>query len=183
MFFFSDECRFGLKNDCKTLRVWRTTEEAHNPKFYQPAFNNAISLMFWGCIGPKGVGKLVICDQRLDSVAAMYGEDERPFIFQQDNAPPHRSIFTKIYCQTRGIKVLPWPASSPDLNIIENVWLRMKNIINHDPNGPPITRESLIGRVVWAWHEIPQDYISQFYSSIPRRLKAVLKVRGYPTKY
>ena len=29
---FSDECRFGLKNDCKTLRVWRTTEEAHNPK-------------------------------------------------------------------------------------------------------------------------------------------------------
>ena len=109
-------------------------------------------------------GKLVICDQRLDSekyvsllqdnlyqsVAAMYGEDERPFIFQQDNAPPHRSIFTKIYCQTRGIKVLPWPASSPDLNIIENVWLRMKNIINHDPNSPPITRESLIERVVRA---------------------------------
>eukprot|EP00795_Rhopilema_esculentum_P002377 gene2377-18020_t len=49
--------------------------------------------MFWGCIGPKGVGKLVICDQRLDSekyvsllqdnlfqiVAAMYGSGVNPF--------------------------------------------------------------------------------------------------------
>lgn len=36
---FSDEYRFGLKNDFKrTLRVWRMTSEAHYPENSQPSF-------------------------------------------------------------------------------------------------------------------------------------------------
>ena len=65
---FSDECRFGLQNDSRTLRVWRKTAEANNPRFFQPNFKNAVSVMFWGCIGPNGVGRLVLCNERMNAI-------------------------------------------------------------------------------------------------------------------
>ena len=42
---FSDESRFGLKNDSGVLRVWRTTNEASNPQFFLPTFANTVSVM------------------------------------------------------------------------------------------------------------------------------------------
>jgi len=74
----------------------------------------------------------------------MFGEENRPFIFQHDNAPPHRAKKTKIYSKLRGIYVLPWPANCPDLNIIKNIWLFIKNKLNNDPRCPPTTGEELV---------------------------------------
>ena len=73
----------------------------------------------------------------------MFGTADRPFIFQQDSAPPHRAAYIKIYLSLRDVPVLPWPAQSPDLNVIENVWLFLKDKLNHDPQGPPANKEEL----------------------------------------
>ena len=103
---FSDGSCFGLKNDSGVLRVWRTTNEASNPQFFLPTFANMVSVMVWGCIGPNGVGKLAICERSVNSkyyqeilennlkpsVEMIYGERERPFIFQQDTVMHHAML-------------------------------------------------------------------------------------------
>ena len=191
---FSDECRFTLKSDCRLQRVWRTKTEADQPAFYTPTFSAYLSVMVWGCIGPNGVGRLVVCDRSINSdyyieileknlklsVEQIYGDQEHPFIFQQDNAPCHASKKTMDYFKQRNVMLLPWPAQSPDINIIENVWHFMKTLLRRDP---PRSKDQLIENLFQIWDSIPRDFLRKLYDSLPRRLCAIKSCLGYPTKY
>uniref|UniRef100_A0A3Q2QY88 Tc1-like transposase DDE domain-containing protein n=1 Tax=Fundulus heteroclitus TaxID=8078 RepID=A0A3Q2QY88_FUNHE len=44
-------------------------------------------------------------------------------IFQDDNAACHRAKTVKTFLEKRHIRSISWPANSPDINPIENIWL------------------------------------------------------------
>ena len=97
-----------------------------------------ISLMIWGCICYDGVGTLTavegninsatyidILDKNLWSVVVWYFEGKE-CLFMDDNAPVHRAHNVDNYKDQNEATSMEWPAQSPDLNIIKNIWLYMK---------------------------------------------------------
>ena len=55
-------------------------------------------------------------------------------LFQQDNARCHTAHVSMRYLDEQHVRILPWPAFSPDLSPIEHLWdVLDRGIRCHDP--------------------------------------------------
>ena len=87
-------------------------------------------------------------------------------IFQQDNPPCHKSKYSMGILHDATPALLDWPAKSPDLSPIEQLWNYLKRRfagINFK------TREDFYERVRVEWENIPSDKIHNHYSSFQAR--------------
>lgn len=106
------------------------------------------------------------------------------YVLQQDNCPIHVSMEMKNYFQNNGITTLEWPARSPDLNIIENMWKAISDKVydgKQYQNNNTLTYSLL--NVVKEFNDSKKDFIKGLFDSIPSRLVEVLKLKGAITKY
>lgn len=109
-------------------------------------------------------------------------------VFQHDNAPCHKSGMTNENLRRRGIPTIIWPPYSPDLNLIEHVWVRMKKFIQdhylrvrYDPQ--KISLMDLREIIQAAWDDVSDDFITKLYDSWWDRCQAVIDAEGGATKY
>ena len=147
--------------------------------------------MVWACFSYHGIGKLVFVEENINSLkyqqilvenlvnsAKMMGIQD--FIFQQDNAPAHSSKLIKKYFEENQIKLLPWPAQSPDLNPIENLW----GIISSKLSERTInSTQNLKQEIMNIWGNIDKTTLKNLVYSMPNRLREVISNKGKNIRY
>lgn len=190
-FVFSDE-HFITTNDHTTRTMWVPKAKQGQPKAkaiprVRKSRFNVPSVMIWASIGYNLKGPLVFIDKRkteegktlgmnadryiricLSKLVPLLRDDQ---IFMQDGARPHVSKKTMQYLERKGVKVLEnWPAYSPDLNPIENIWHYLdKQIAEHVPR----TLADLKRTASYEWAKMPQSMINDYVLSFKKRLEAL----------
>ena len=101
--------------------------------------------------------------------------------FQQDGARAHTDRKTIEFFDGNDVEVLtPWPAQSPDLNLIENAW----GFIKQQLEGRIIKSKDALWRAIESeWDAMPLDFIRNLFLSMPNRLNSVIENFGGHTKY
>ncbi len=92
--------------------------------------------------------------------------------------PAHTAKSSKSWLNDHGVGVLDWPANTPDLNPIENLIVKRKMRNNRPKNADEqkaTVKETLVS--------IPPQQCHKLITSMPRRIEAVIKAKGAPTKY
>lgn len=188
---FTDESRFRRFWNDGRVRVWRRKGERFHKKNVTCLLQaGGGSVHVWGAIWRGGRSRLVVLtgvvnqQSYIETLQDFFNETELPenAIFQRDNAPAHTAAGVQQFLDGAGVRVLPWPSRSPDLNPIEHVWDAISRNINSRPH-PAETIEQLRAWIQYEWHNLSQDFIDGLILSLPRRLVAVIEAHGRQTKY
>ncbi len=166
--------------------------EAQNPFCLKSSVKFPQSVMIWAAMSSAGVGPLCFLKSTvsaaiyqdilehfmLPSADKLYGDAD--FIFQQDLAPAHTYKGAKSWFNDHGVTVLDWPANSPDLNTIENLWgIVQRKMRETRPNNA----DDLKAAIKSTWASITPEQCHRLIASMPRRIYAVIHAKGGPTKY
>ena len=193
---WSDESRVAKDGPDGGIKVWRRKHEAMHPDCLAPTAQHTPGVIVWGCASWHGLGPLVFLDGSINqhsysellethvypTMLVMFEEPEGG-IFQQDNAPAHKSRTALTKLEELDIDVLEWPARSPDLSPIENVWRTLKFRLRKRPR--PQKTANLRTALEEEWATIAADTACwrPFFENIHERLLAVIKSHGYPIKH
>ena len=107
---------------------------------------------------------------------------DRDSTFQQDNSSCHPSADTLAWFEERGIKVMPWPSLSPDLNPIENLWGQLTRVVFADGKSYDSVRDLKMA-IEDAWKRISHVELKNLVDYMPSRVLACFQAEGFKTMY
>lgn len=157
-----------------------------------------VSVSVWGAISYDGLGPLYRIPGRM--TAEVYAEVAEtvllPYVldgpfpdglyhFQQDGASVHSAKTVRDLFERLGVMTLPWPARSPDLNIIENVWGLMKKSLSKKSGLSNCNPDGLWEAIENEWGHLRNDraLVDSLYESLPKRIEILKKSGGAPIRY
>ena len=143
---FTDEKRFKFGG----LDGWCTWSKRGEPVVLNKRQMGGGGDIFWSMIFANGniwfewlkgrqnskSYKQLLDEKALPGIRREMGND---FVLQQDNCSIHVSKLMKEWMAKVNVTTLEWPARSPDLNLIENFWEMLAQLVY---DGPEITKEA-----------------------------------------
>ncbi|GFT19322.1 transposable element Tcb1 transposase [Trichonephila clavipes] len=159
---FSDESRFNLSSDCRRQLIWHESGTAYRPKNIQEKDRYpTCSIMVWAGIMINGRTRLHVVAN-----GTMTGQR-----YIDEVLLPHDCLHSE------GIQRLVWPARSPDLNPIENVWDALGRQVA-GRNYPPTNKNTLIRALTEEWDKLPQQLLDNVVQSMVRRVECCITLHG-----
>jgi len=208
---WSDES--AVQRDCDPRQVWvfrrQNKCEKYDPRNVRgKSKGGCISQMIWGCFVGNKLGPIVfingsvntqvyiniLTDSLLPFIDALNAGGITDVVFQQDNATPHSYKKTRQWladaAREHGFLVMEWPPNSPDMNPIEHLWGHLKLELNRRfpdtsalKGSPDAIRRVLTQRLTEVWWAIGNDVLNRLTKSMPHRVQALLKAKGWYTDY
>ncbi|GFV95700.1 transposable element Tcb2 transposase [Trichonephila clavipes] len=187
---FSDESRFSLSSDCRRQLIWRESGTAYRPENIQEKDRYpTCSIMVWAGIIINGrtrlhvvangtmTGQPYIEEVLLPHVRLFRGAVGDKFVFIDDNATCHRTLAVQDCLDSEDIQCLVWPARSPDLNPIENLWDALGRQVA-GRNYSPTNKNTLIRALTEEWDKLPQQLLDNVVQSMVRRVECCITLHG-----
>ncbi|GFV49457.1 transposable element Tcb2 transposase [Trichonephila clavipes] len=187
---FTDESRFSLSSHSHRILIWRERGSRNHPSnIIERDRYGGRGVLVWGGIMLGSRTDLNIFDAGsvnetrysneilLPYVRHFRGAMGLQFLFMDDNAPCHRTVAAEQLLESEDIERMDWPARSPDLTPIEQVWdflgrrLATRTL-------PPVTIRELRLALQDEWAAMPQQLIDTLFLSMGRRCESCIAVRG-----
>ncbi len=158
--FFQMKVNFAFNLEIKVPESGGRVER-QNPCCLKSSGTFPKSVMIWGAMSSAGVDPLCFLKSTvsadiyqeilehfmLPSADKLYGDAN--IIFKQDLTPAHTAKGTKSWFNDHGVTVLDWPANSPDLNPIDNLWVIIKRKMrDSNPNNADDLKAAI--KATWA---------------------------------
>jgi transposase len=188
---WSDEKRFNLDGPDGYHYYWHDLRKEDIYSVRRTMGGGGV--MVWAAFGYHGKSTICFVEGKLNAKGyrnllgthlqdlqnAFGGKD---MIFQQDNAPAHRAKANKPWFSARNIRLLQWPALSPDLNPIENAWGMLARRV-YAEGKQYFSIQDLKTAIINEWNNIPLDDLRKLSESMPNRIFEVIQNHGTKTKY
>lgn len=191
---WTDESSLELGHNSRQVRVWRNEDEAYLEECLVPTFKSGrSSVMVWGAIAWGKKSELVVLekgrrtasdfvDQVYEGPLLRFLEEFSTPILMEDGAPIHKAIVAKKWRERHGITKMVWPAQSPDMNPIENIWKILKDEVQKKFQ-QGMSLETFKEVIVEAWNSIEIEKINSLIEGVPERLECLRKNRGRSTRF
>lgn len=191
---FTDESRFSVDHPDGRIRVWRQAGQRYNPLFAVERDRwGRGSVMVWAGISTHRRTELHIVQGNMNAinyrdnileaiVVPMVNQMGQGFTLMDDNARPHRARIITEFLLNHQIQRMEWPAFSPDLNPIENIWAVLGTRVRN--RNPPISNvANLTAALQDEWTNLDQGIIRNAVTSMRRRCTECIRVNGASTRY
>ena len=150
------------------------------------------SVLVWGGIMGGNKTRLIVINGNINAqtyINDVLAVEALPFIlfhgpnvsYMHDNARPHSAAITRQFLATNNINVLDWPANSPDLNPIEQVWDELGRRVRR--NHAIHTVNDLAAALQAEWAKLPATFIQLDVESMPRRITTCIEQNGGHMRY
>ena len=185
---FSDEARFSLDGP-DNFQSWQLHNNNNEP-FRDRRPYKGESVMVFGAITYYGTLLIRKVEGTLnvqkylnllkeDIIPELSGKFNFDFIFQQDGARPHTCKAVKTFFHEKDLNLLEWPSHSPDINLIENIWKIMKDLV-YD-NKEFRSKDELWMKILTSSQKIQNEkhgLIKSLYDNYVTRLLNVIERHG-----